>query len=441
MSRCSRRVEETDVKKQTVLLVLLVLSVAGLFGANLPSRTVTVEYREFTGLETMDGNWSALYAASDGKVYVGLCNHGGDGHLAYYDPKTDRMHDGGNLTEAAGEALRRLGPQSKIHAKFGEGKDGRIYFGTQRGWWFNWARLGTKEGYPGFHWMAFDPKTNRIEDFGLGGLRDQSINTGAYDPLFNRIYGMASPRGHFVYYDVAKRKSVDKGRVSNWDSICRTLGIDREGNVYGSFGIGQVFKYDPRTDEIRELSVHIPLRQKGISLGRDYGKSETAWRVVAWDDKTSRFYGLDESAGLLFSFDPKAGKEGEVRQLGQMCAPGFENRRDIPFTNLGFALGRDRKLYYAASDHEFDHFNTPKWGNVYLITYNIDTGKMENLGAMVSKDGRRVYGMTAGDTGPDGTVYFVGVVEVKPQPGRPMVSGGKIDNIDYRLALVFYKPK
>src|SRR5579884_1726380 len=93
-------------------------------------RTVRVEYHVFPGLERMDGNWAALLAASDGKVYAGLAYHGGDGHIVDYDSKTGRMHDVGNLTQLCGESALRRGPQSKIHAKFGEGKDGRIYFGT-----------------------------------------------------------------------------------------------------------------------------------------------------------------------------------------------------------------------------------------------------------------------------------------------------------------------
>ena len=139
--------------------------------------TLRVDHRVFPGLERMDGNWAALYAASDGKVYAGLAYHGGDGHLVYYDAKTDRMHDAGNLTELAGESALHRGPQSKIHAKFGEGKDGRIYFGTHGGNWWNYSRLATKEGYPGAHWMAFDPKTGKVEDFGIGP-RNEGINTG-----------------------------------------------------------------------------------------------------------------------------------------------------------------------------------------------------------------------------------------------------------------------
>jgi len=90
--------------------------------AGASSKTVTVEYRYFTGLATMTGNWSALKAASDGKVYVGLACNGCDGHLVFYDSKKDRMVDVGNVTRLAGENGLDLGPQSKIHTKFGEGR-------------------------------------------------------------------------------------------------------------------------------------------------------------------------------------------------------------------------------------------------------------------------------------------------------------------------------
>ncbi len=179
-------------------------------GAALAAKetSVRITHRVFPGLAEMDGNWAALLAASDGKVYAGLANHGGDGHLVYYEPKEDRVHDVGNLTELCGESHLHRGPQSKIHAKFGEGKDGRIYFGTHGGLWWDYARYGTKEGYPGAHWMAFDPKTGHVEDFGIGP-RYEGINTGAYDPQFNRIYGLTHPRAHFVYL---RRRQQTHGR-------------------------------------------------------------------------------------------------------------------------------------------------------------------------------------------------------------------------------------
>jgi len=403
------------------------------------TRSVRIDHRVFPGLAEMDGNWAALFAGSDGKVYAGLANHGGGGHLVYYDSKTGTMHDVGNLTELCGEANLRRGPQSKIHVKFGEGKDGRIYFGTHAGLTWDNARFATKEGYPGAHWMAFDPKTGRVDDFGLG-IPNEGINTGAYDPLFHRTYGLTDPRGHFVYYDIAKRKTGDLGRINNNESVCRTLGIDDEGNVYGSFGRGQVFRYDPRTDAIRELSVRIPIREKGISLGRDYDKGETAWRTVVWDQQTRQFYGIDESATILFSFNPRAGKDGEIRRLGQLSIPSFDDRRDIPYATLSLTLGHDRKLYYGAAGREFDYAGSAGVATSHLIRYDLTSGKREDLGEMLLEGGLRVLGTNAADTAKDGTIYMVGAIEVRPEAGKPIEAAGKIGDVYYRLALLVYHP-
>jgi hypothetical protein len=432
-------------RRPTCRRIGVVLILAGLCLATPPcasgtGKTITLDYRIFPGLAEMDGNWAALTVAHDGKVYAGLACHGCDGHMVMYDPASDRVTDLGNLTRLAGEASLRIGPQSKIHAKFGEGSDGRIYFGTHAGLWFNYARVGTKEGYPGAHWMAYDPKTGKFEDFGVGP-RYEGINTGAYDPKFNRIYGLTHPRGHFVYYDVASRKAVDKGRINNFESICRTLGIDDEGNVYGNFGVGQIYKYDPRTDEIIELPSHIPIRPKGVTLGRDYNKSETHWRTVVWDSQEKKFYGVDESASLLFSFEPHAGQYGEVKPLGQLCVEGMNDRRDIPYATLTLALGRDRKLYYAPPAKEFDYAGSSGIGVSHLIVYDLESGRAEDRGEMRLADGRRVIGLNSADTAPDGTIYFVGAIEVRDAPGQENESAGKIGNVPYRLALVIYHPK
>jgi hypothetical protein len=288
--------------------------------------------------------------------------------------------------------------------------------------------------------MAFDPKTGEVQDFGIGP-RYEGINTGAYDPKYNRIYGLTHPRGHFIYYDVPSGRTTDKGRVNNWESICRTLGIDDEGNVYGNFGAGQIYKYDPHTDEIIELPVHIPIREKGISLGRDYDKSETHWRTVIWDQQTRKFYGVDESASLLFSFDPHTGPYGEVKKLGQLLVEGMENRREIPYATLALALGLDRKLYYAASPKEFDYGGSAGVGVSHLLTYDLRSGKMEDLGEIRLSDGRRVLGLNSAHTGPDGTVYFVGAIEVREEPNQKAEFAGKVGDVPYRLALVIYRPQ
>jgi len=287
--------------------------------------------------------------------------------------------------------------------------------------------------------MAYDPRAYRVLDFGTS-TRFQGLVTGRYDPLFNRIYGITDPMGHFVYYDVEKRAARDLGRFDNWESLCRTLGIDDEGNVYGSFGHGQVFKYDPRTDSVRELSSRLPVRQKGISLGRDYTKSETAWRAVVWDKQTREFYGLEESASTLFSFDPYKGQDGEIRSLGQLCIPGFEDQRAIPYATLSLTLGRDHKLYYAAAGREFDYSGSAGLAASHLLVYDLQTGRIEDRGEIRLADNRAVLGTNSADTGPDGTIYFVGAVEVRPEAGKTMEAGGRIGSAYYRLALFIYSP-
>jgi hypothetical protein len=409
--------------------------------AQTPERTVRIEYREFPGLAAMDGNWAALLAASDGKVYAGLACHGCNGHLIYFDSRADRMVDVGDLNKLTGQDGLPVGPQSKIHAKFGEGKDGRIYFATHAGHWFDYARFATPEGYPGSHYMAFDPHTGAVQDFGIGP-RFEGMNTGAYDPKYNRIYGLTHPRGHFVYYDVATGAKVDKGRVNNWDSICRTLGIDDEGNVYGNFGAGQIYKYSPVTDTLTELPEFVPVRPKGVSLGRDYGKSETAWRVLVWDEQSRQFYGVDESESALFSFNPAAPPEQAVKRLGQMAIPELADKRYVPYATLSLTLGRDRKLYYAAAQKEFDYGGSGEAGRAsHLITYDLRTGKLEDLGEMRLPDGRPVLGTNSASTGPDGTIYFVGAMGVKGIAGEPGQSAGMIGDVTYRLALFIYHPK
>ena len=407
--------------------------------ADLGTRTLRVDYRVFPRLAQMDGNWSALLAASDGRVYVGLAYHGGDGHLVSYDPKLDRVRDLGALTQLCGEQFLHRGPQAKIHTKFGEGRDGRIYFASHYGLDFDFARYATKHGYPGAHFMAYDPAADRVDDFGAGP-RYQGLVTGNYDPSFNLIYGVTDPEGHFVYYDVARGTVSDKGRINNWESLCRTVAVDDRGNVYGSFGQGQIFRYDPRTDELRELSIRLPVRQKGISLGRDYNKSETSWRVAVWDTKSRKFYGVEESASTLFSFDPNAGEEGEIRRLGQLSIPGLENSREIPFATLSLTLGRDGKLYYAAAGREFDYAGSAGLASSHLITYDPASGRMEDLGAMSLPDGRAVIGTNSAHTAPDGTIYFGGAIEVRPEAGKPVEAAGKIGAAYYRLALIIYHP-
>jgi hypothetical protein len=139
----------------------------------------------------------------------------------------------------------------------------------------------------------------------------------------------------------------------------------------------------------------------------------------------------------LFSFDPRS---GEVRRLGQLCIPGFEERRDVPYATLSLTLAGDRKLYYAAAGREFDYSGSAEPATSHLISYDLKTGKTEDRGEILLPDGRRVLGTNAATTGPDGTIYLVGAIEVRPEGGKPVEAAGKIGNVYYRLAMLIFHP-
>jgi hypothetical protein len=112
----------------------------------------------------------------------------------------------------------------------------------------------------------------------------------------------------------------------------------------------------------------------------------------------------------------------------------------VPYATLSLTLGHDRKLYYAAAGKEFDYGGSAGIAASHLITYDLRSGEIEDLGEMLLPDGRPVLGTNAADTGPDGTIYFVGAVSVKEISGQQNY-GGKIGNVPFRLALFLYHPK
>jgi hypothetical protein len=112
----------------------------------------------------------------------------------------------------------------------------------------------------------------------------------------------------------------------------------------------------------------------------------------------------------------------------------------VPYATLSLTLGQDRKLYYAAAGAEFDYGSSADVAPSHLITYDLRTGKIEDLGEMHLADGRPVVGTNSADTGPDGTIYFVGAVSPDNVQGDADY-GGKIKGVPFRLALFIYHPK
>ncbi|MCE5307075.1 MAG: hypothetical protein LLG20_05495, partial [Acidobacteriales bacterium] len=187
-----------------------------------------VETRNLPGSHKDSAMFSGLYAARDGTVYIGTSIHGGSAQLYRYDPRAGRVEHIAGMAEFLGQLGRGVRVAGKIHTRFVEDRQGRIYFATMC------EDSGPTNVDPysweGPNWMRYAPRAGKVENLG-------SINRlwGAYglaiDEKRNRLFATTWD-GHLYRYDIDDGRTHDLGRVDNWDDA-RHIASDDEGNVYG----------------------------------------------------------------------------------------------------------------------------------------------------------------------------------------------------------------
>ena len=110
-----------------------------------------------------DSNYHAIIQASDRNVYYVICSHNKEAgaRMFKYNPRTGDVTMIGDLTDVVGEDRTKVINQGKVHGDIYE-VDGKLYFGTHAG---SYDRT-----YLGGHFMSYDLKTGKFEDFGIGCL-------------------------------------------------------------------------------------------------------------------------------------------------------------------------------------------------------------------------------------------------------------------------------
>jgi hypothetical protein len=438
------------------------LAVAGVLAA-LTARAdadqiVTLQAHRFTGGSGLeDSMWSALYAAKSGKLYIGLSTHAEAAHFYEFDPQSNAMHHVADMTvfkEERGEGIRTTG---KIHVRMSEDAQGRIYFGDfceDTG-----PECVDPASYRGPHWFRYDPALQQLEN--LGQINRQWGLLGCvFEPKYQRVYGLAED-GHLYALDLKTRVTADLGRVDDWD-ICRTIFADDEGNVYGSYPIGRVWKYDPQKDRLFDLrGTRLPLDPRATprTMSNPLIDRKVYWRVIEWDPKDRVAYGIIVGDSMLFKFDPYAGPEGTITPLVRLCAERYLSADPslIPVSTLALTISRDHRIYYApvvsvafdyagiswdvADERKFTSHLTGKDvpPESALVVYDIASKQRRELGLMRTQDGRRVFGLGGACTGQkDGKLYFVGAVE----ESDPKRVANKIDNKwPFSMSLLCYTPE
>lgn len=401
------------MRTMQIARLVVVFSAGGAWGllAYAADLRVPVEVRSLD--VPSDGFWNALSVASDGKVYIGMCKHGGTAHVIRYDPVRDQVTDLGAMAEATHEMWLGKEPQAKVHVPLLEAGDGRLFFATHFGnFWYN-AREFERAAFPGSHWLVLDPKSGHIADLGIAA-ENEGMMTIVLDRNRDLLYGMTLPRGHLVQYDIRRGRTRDLGRISNWDSIVRTLVIDDAGRVYGSVAPNHVFRYDPQKDLVELLPAVLPHGEDIPAASWGSSTGTAIWRAALYHEGRHKIYGIQAGSVELFELDPAS---GEARLVAPMCPDEFIGRSDVPYASLALTRAPDDILYYAAegSARRFDYGGTegagPRGPCAHLITYDFSSGKRQDHGVMASTDGQQVLGAEGAAADAAGNVYFVGGVQ------------------------------
>lgn len=420
-------------------------------------RKATVKRYRFVGNHREESMWSALYGAKSGKIYIGLCTHAEAAHFYEFDPATETMRHIVDLTKLHGERGEGINTNGKIHVRMGEDNEGNVYFGSLN------EDTGPEcidpSSYKGAFWYRYCPKADKVEvlgrisrHFGLLGM--------VMDPKYMRLYGLAED-GHLYMHDIAAKYTRDLGKVDDWD-ICRTIFADDEGNVYGSYPVARIWKYDPRKDEVIDLP-NIRLECDNSVPPRTMSKPmidrKVIWRVIEWDPVEKVAYGIIGGNSMLFRYDVHAGPEGKIDYIVPLTAPQYwngANARQIPFATLTLTIANDRRIYFAPTAsgsfdyvgtswdvHDEEAFQAKLAGGFfppvsYLMRYDLKKKQREALGLMVTEDGCLCFGMGGACTGQkDGRIYFVGAVEEKDEKS---VVGKVSRRWPFSMALVAYDP-
>ncbi|MDD4014477.1 MAG: hypothetical protein PHQ92_02390 [Petrimonas sp.] len=417
-----------------------------------------VDHFRFVNNNREESMWSALYGAKSGKIYIGLCTHAEAAHLYEFDPKTEIMRHIVDLTKLHDERGQGINTNGKIHVRMGEDEQGNIYF----------AGLNEDTGpeaidpssYKGAFWYRYNPKLDKVEvldmispHFGLLGM--------VYEPTYNRVYGLAED-GHLYMYDITGDYTRDLGKVDDWD-ICRTIFADDEGKVYGSFPVAQIWKYDPKKDQVIDLPnirLKYDMRVPPRTASKPMIDRKVIWRVIEWDPIEKVAYGIMGADNMLFRYDVHRGEEGEIDYIIPLTASQYWKNIDpkkIPFATLALTIDqKERVIYYAPTGNSsFDYignswdvrdeeaFQAKLSGGYFppvsfLISYDLKNKERKSYGQLITKDGKLVFGLGGACYGAkDGRIYFVGAIE---EDNKDFIVGEVQRRWPFSMGLIAFDP-
>jgi hypothetical protein len=392
------------------------------------------------GFPESDCSYHGVLCSQNGKVYFSLSAHSMSvwTRLYVFDPTTGKVGLFWTPQSIATEKDRVA--QGKIHSPLAESAD-EIFFGTHSGHYKTSHALpdssATFKPYPGGCVYAVNKETakGRLVAMPLANrpitvpvdkekvpLEGEALIGTITDAQRGLFYAVSWPSAIFAKVDLKTGKSQEYGtRQDGAESVpknlgdnedtkqpnphyqrcLRTLGLDDEGNVYGSSGDGSIWRYDLQQDKIVTLKSR---SEKGTAA--DLSKFPAylnLWRTLVWDPKDKVFYGVHWASSWLFRFDPKQDTIEPVVQWGPSNLPVKD------YAQLGLALGPNHVLYGLV------HTAALKAGvqrSVHLITLDLAKRQLKDHGHILSSSGLTLMFAETCSAAPNGDVYATGWMEI-----------------------------
>lgn len=402
-----------------------------------PGNTRVITARTFnSGFPLAHDTYNGMSTASDGRIYYVLSSESYEtgAQMFVYDPATDKIQHLGDITEACGEKGQRTIAQGKSHVNFVEA-NGKLYFATHIGYYSlidGMEKMGIPPSgykpYPGGHLLSYDMASGKFEDLAIAPNKE-GILTMNMDARRGRIFGITWPSGYFFRFDLGTKAMKNFGRVSRegengkgaeYRTLCRSIAVNPEdGSAWFTIGDGAIIRCGTTADALETV--------QGEDMKKDYfglydptspGHMGYNWRQTVWHPGSRTIFGVHGNSGYLFRFDPAAARVDVLERLTSNPSKLSGMFDQFSYGYLGFSLGPDgQTLHYLTGGpiyvdgKRLRGKDSTAMGeakgleNLHLVTYDIQTGKCTDHGAVFYENGQRPLYVNSIAVGLDGTVY------------------------------------
>ncbi|MBE5817186.1 MAG: hypothetical protein E7315_05690 [Clostridiales bacterium] len=326
----------------------------------------------------------------DGHHYFSRCAEGNFPQCVWfyeYFPETNTVKKLFELDKVITTYPRAI-VASKIHSCISFMPDGKLIMATHTTacskdhpiWMPEAYYTHLWEGYPGSNIITYDPKTGKVEDYGIPVVHE-SIYGGMYDPIGNAFYFTTLLRGHIYRFDLDDRSVHDYGQLTDGGSCRHIIGCD--GNLYTSSNNGELLKFNTRTKEFEGIVAQIPV---AAHLKHEHNCHVCMFAVNGPDKK---IYYVPRANDLLGVYDPFTGDF----EMTESLTP--EDLKKYPWygTPYGFDFDDDGVMWYALMMKPNNGHPRSAGGEVgfYLCSWDyFNGGKPVNHG-LVGTPERRVH--------------------------------------------------